>query len=1419
MVKRVSPASLVIVIILGALTTCSLFLNPVTGQKDQGANGTEEPEDHTAAAPNMTPEEELFAGFTYVTIETTEPDAHIYYTVDGTTPTEQSRRYTEPFLLLDDTTVSARCFREGYEPSSVVQRSFIAAISPAALGEVRVGVRPNKAVYVPGEPVAVDIAIEGATDDRPLYPFLLLIDPEGNPIEYGGDAPGDTLSPLVGTPVTGAGVLTLSESWIMEEAALRGVYRLLGFVSDSADGSTPLAIGESSFACLDPGTMLINTDHTVTAGTATLPIEVYYGAEPTAADIAVMLIVSITHPDQTVFTLTGPTGGSGMASGAGPYRWTEQGLFVGTLILPQIDRLRYDVPIADLDPGTYSISAMMMNFNNFSVTDQQDITVQGPVSNPGTLTVAVPQDLNVDETRRYGLRVVELETLRLAYAREFDQVQQVSVDLEPGVYVVLLTLQRENGFPPLMAETVEMNGTAQSVAFSFVRPQAVSWEEDSSDSVVTAEDERKARLLARTTPFDPWDTVSLVRDPHDADFFRGSTASVIEETELNQGGTVKETGYGLLSCYRELTMKWRRVGLPEPAPSHFRNFTQGRYMLKTQWVQKPSGPDWENDPVEIAATIVNRETCEELVSVTTSGLPYAEAFGDLYLRLRKQESYGTIENRLRTELNLDATTFYDYQTLPRYHPISPESLAQGSSVTFPDQQSYTPGVDFPLTITIREYNNVPIAGFDFHLEISVGASVADLVHGDQIGDALSVSSDTDGIVSFSVRTEQAMEPQTIRVRAFRGKNNGCTGLLYEQYIAILPDPRVLTWSPTDASTEVPLDSTIRLAFSDPMDRSSTEEAFTIQPSTNGTYQWSDDNTVLTFSPTEELDHSTRYTCSVGTGATTTSDAPGRDGATPLGTTESISFETRVFPVVESVSPANNAVGVPTDSTIGLTFSIPMDRDSVQQNVTIIPAVTGSYIWHSDTFCTLSTTSGLDPETTYTVTVPISVQSTTGRRLFSEHSFQFKTKQYGTDTWQVLLGGTHTDAIAGITGAGDGSFLFAGGSESPEVPGDSSDDRWGDAYAGRVSSAGTLDWHFRYGGSSTDSFADVRVVDGSYLYAGVVRSDVDGLTRIIGSTTSPDESDYLACGVSPSGQIEWARTYGDVFTDVGRGILPAAGDTAVIYGNSELVSYDTGTPQQGLKHSLLLVGLNDIGTELWRQSIDIGSDMLPEAGAPTSDGGYVFGVHTSNPNYINIPNWNAGHSELIIKTDSTGTPQWYAPYGRLGLLDDIRGIAETSDGDYVVFGHSWKGMDTAPDYQDAYLARFSSAGELLWDKVFAGDKRDRAADVIALDDGSIILLACTESTDIPDRQAHGAWDIWLVKLDQAGEIVWQRSYGGTSEDYANDFELLPDGGFIIGGHSSSDDIPGTNHHPYTGSDPTPVSDRDGYLIRVDANGEF
>ena len=122
--------------------------------------------------------------------------------------------------------------------------------------------------------------------------------------------------------------------------------------------------------------------------------------------------------------------------------------------------------------------------------------------------------------------------------------------------------------------------------------------------------------------------------------------------------------------------------------------------------------------------------------------------------------------------------------------------------------------------------------------------------------------------------------------------------------------------------------------------------------------------------------------------------------------------------------------------------------------------------------------------------------------------------------------------------------------------------------------------------------------------------------------------------------------------------------------------------------------------------------------------------------------------------------------------------------------------------------FYFSSTLIEVKFFGGSDEEVAREIIELQDGGFGIVGSTKSTDGDfSNRMDNDWDLFLIKIDEQGEVTWKKTYGGSADDFGFSLVESPEGGFVLMGYSNSQD----------GDVPTTKGYHDNWIIRVDAAG--
>ncbi|HYV91101.1 MAG TPA: hypothetical protein VE978_04935, partial [Chitinophagales bacterium] len=392
----------------------------------------------------------------------------------------------------------------------------------------------------------------------------------------------------------------------------------------------------------------------------------------------------------------------------------------------------------------------------------------------------------------------------------------------------------------------------------------------------------------------------------------------------------------------------------------------------------------------------------------------------------------------------------------------------------------------------------------------------------------------------------------------------------------------------------------------------------------------------------------------------------------------------------------------------------------------------------------------------------------------------------TIEWQKSLGGDTTDQAGSIIPTADGGYILAGytASNNGDVSGNHGEE---DFWVVKLASDGGMIWERALGGIHEEkAHAVIQDADGGYVIAGAARSnngDVSGNHGI---------HDFWVVKLDAGGSLLWQSTLGGSASDIAYDIIQTDdGGYAVAgltYSNDDQVTGNHG------QNDYWVVKLDAGGNLDWQKTL--GGTGKDEAYSirQTFDGGYIVAGYTASDD-SDVTGNHGLDDYWIVKLDATGNLMWQNALG--GLKNDIaNSIEQTTDGGYIVAGYTSSNSGDVSDNHgntDAWIVKLDTAGTLIWQKALGGSSFDYGSEILRTADGGYVTLGSSLSLDGDVTGNHGGLDFWATRQDDNGNVLWQKSLGGSAADSGVSIKQTADYGFIVAGFSNSNDGDVTGNH--------------------------
>jgi hypothetical protein len=277
-----------------------------------------------------------------------------------------------------------------------------------------------------------------------------------------------------------------------------------------------------------------------------------------------------------------------------------------------------------------------------------------------------------------------------------------------------------------------------------------------------------------------------------------------------------------------------------------------------------------------------------------------------------------------------------------------------------------------------------------------------------------------------------------------------------------------------------------------------------------------------------------------------------------------------------------------------------------------------------------------------------------------------------------------------------------------------------------------------------------------------------------------------------------------------GYILSGRSTSSVSGDVSVVNHGFG--------DYWIVKLDANGIIVWDKLFGGSNDEAAFCVQQIADGGYIVAGASASSANGNVSNVNHGGSDIwIVLLDRFGNIDNNRLLG--GNADELaKSIQQTSDGNLIMAGYSTSSLNgdvtgINHGFLDVWVVKSDINGDVIWDKLLGGNNDEEALSIQQTTDGGYILAGYSLSSANGDVTGanHGLNDYWIVKLNAAGAISWNKLLGGTGNEYATSVQQTTDGGYIVAGYSTSSangNVTGVNHGL-----------KDYWILKLDALGNI
>jgi uncharacterized delta-60 repeat protein len=323
------------------------------------------------------------------------------------------------------------------------------------------------------------------------------------------------------------------------------------------------------------------------------------------------------------------------------------------------------------------------------------------------------------------------------------------------------------------------------------------------------------------------------------------------------------------------------------------------------------------------------------------------------------------------------------------------------------------------------------------------------------------------------------------------------------------------------------------------------------------------------------------------------------------------------------------------------------------------------------------------------------------------------------------------------------------------------------------------WAKTYGGRESDGATSIQETsDGGYIVAGYTESFA--ISKIEDCCFGVD--DFWILKLDNNGKCIWEKSYGSSHGDSARSIQETSDGGYIVTGSTG--SHFTG------EANVLILKLDSNGNVTWEKAYSIKENDSAYSIQETSDGGYIVAGNT-----YSVVRSDDDSDMWILKLDSNGNVTWEKTYGGRES-DGATSIQETSDGGYIVAGST---RSFGAGNNDIWVLKLDGNGNIFWQKTYGGTHSDVADSIQEASDGGYIVAGSTYSFSAGFLDS----DVWVLKLNGTGNVIWQKTYSGSGSDSATSIQKTSDGSYIVTG----------------GTHPFGVDTSDAWVLKLDGNGNI
>jgi len=252
-------------------------------------------------------------------------------------------------------------------------------------------------------------------------------------------------------------------------------------------------------------------------------------------------------------------------------------------------------------------------------------------------------------------------------------------------------------------------------------------------------------------------------------------------------------------------------------------------------------------------------------------------------------------------------------------------------------------------------------------------------------------------------------------------------------------------------------------------------------------------------------------------------------------------------------------------------------------------------------------------------------------------------------------------------------------------------------------------------------------------------------------------------VDNSGELVWEMRYGGEKNDLLHSIIQS-------HDNGYIVSGHTRSQGKG-GYDYWIFSIDKDGKKNWEKVYGSSKDDFSSEIVKTDDGYAVAGNMSQKDKLFDF--W-------MLKLDKSGNTQWNKYYGG---YDVSNSLTQTPDGGFLIAGNTKNG----DGYSDMWVLKLNGEGNIMWSNILGQDEEfDYANKLITTEDGGYVVAGFSPQTKaVGKKEKKISNDFWIVNINQLGQVLWEKTFGGTEDDRINSIVNTSNGSYVAAGYTESD----------------------------------